>query len=287
MKVSIISSLVILSATSTIAAIDKVILYADSFSDSGNDYKNSGFPSSPPYWKGRFSNGPTWAEYVAKSISIPFSNNGYGGATTNNEDVYSQFNGWTVPGLKQQVSTIQTHGTSRSLYIIEIGYNDLNAIINPDQYVVVNKNLSKEIIAKNVVDGVLAIIKKYKAKKFLFMSVAPFNYWPVIQNADKPKADRLIKDYNALVESELKKNVLGVDLKFIDSHAWFVEQLSHPEELGLSIKNGPCAWGIGNTTVCDDPEKHFFWDSYHPEAKVHKAWGDVAIRQLEYLYGIN
>lgn len=150
MKASIVFSLVILSATSTIAAIDKVILYADSYSDSGNDYKNSEFPSSPPYWKGRFSNGPTWAEYVAKSISIPFSNNGYGGATTNNKDVYSKSN-----------------------------------------------------------------------------------------------------DYNALVEYGLKKNRHGADLKFIDSHACFVKRLSYPE------------------------------------AKVHKAWGDMAIMPLEHVYNIN
>lgn len=288
MRLSIIASLVALSATSALASIDKIILYADSYSDNGNDYKNSKFPPSPPYWKGRFSNGPTWAEHVAEAISIPFSNNGYGGATTNNDDVYSAFNNWTVPGLKQQVANIETHGTSKSLYIIEIGYNDLNAIINPDQYNVLNKNLSKEVIAKNVVNSVKDIIKKYKAKKFLFMSVVPFDHWPVIQVADKARTNQLISSYNALVKSELKKEIHGVDLKFIDTHAWFEDQLAHPERLGLSTTNGPCDWGIGNTTpICNDPENHFFFDSYHPEAKVHKAWGATALVQLKQLYNIH
>ncbi|KAG2207359.1 hypothetical protein INT47_006833 [Mucor saturninus] len=288
MRLSIIASLIALSATSAVASIDRIVLYADSFSDNGNDYRGSKFPPSPPYWKGRFSNGPTWAEHVAKAISIPFVNNGHGGATTNNEDVYSAFNNWTVPGLKQQVATIKTHGTPKSLYIIEIGYNDLNAIINPDQYNVVNKHLSKEVIAKNVVDSVKAIIKKYKAKKFLFMSVPPFDHWPVIQAADKARTNKLITSYNALVTSELKKKIHGIDLKFIDTHGWFLEQLAHPENLGLSTSNGPCDWGIGNTTaICDDPEKHFFFDSYHPEAKVHKAWGKTALVQLKQLYNIH
>ncbi|GAA5796168.1 hypothetical protein HPULCUR_001537 [Helicostylum pulchrum] len=58
-------------------------------------------------------------------------------------------------------------------------------------------------------------------------------------------------DYNALVEYGLKKNRHGADLKFIDSHACFVKRLSYPE------------------------------------AKVHKAWGDMAIMPLEHVYNIN
>lgn len=285
MRLSVIASLVALSAASASAAYDKVILYADSFSDNGNDYSHSQFPPSPPYYQGRFSNGPTWAEYVAKAIDIPFSNNGYGGATTNNEDAYSEFNGWTVPGLKQQVATLKTNGTADSLYIIEIGYNDLNSIINPDQYKVVNKNYSYEKVAENVVSSVKDIITKYHAKEFVIMNVAPFDKWPVIKDADKAKANELITTYNSYAESELKK-IPNVKFNFVDSHAWFEEQIANPEKLNLSTTNGPCVPGIGNTDACSDPDKHFFFDSYHPEAKVHKAWGEWAIALFKKDYGL-
>ncbi|CAO3612208.1 unnamed protein product [Mucor hiemalis] len=280
MRLTAIASLVALSAASASAAYDKVILYADSFSDNGNDYSHSKFPPSPPYYEGRFSNGPTWAEYVAKNISIPFSNNGYGGATTNNEDAYSKFNNWTVPGLKQQVATLDTKGTSNSLYIIEIGYNDLNSIVNPDQYNVVNKNYTYEKVAANVVSSVKDIITKFNATDFIIMNVAPFDRWPVIKEADKSKTNELITTYNAYAEAELKK-IPNVKFTFVDSHAWFVEQLDHPEKLNLSTTNGPCVPGIGNTDACSDPQNHFFFDSYHPEAKVHKAWGEWAIALLK------
>ena len=44
-----------------------LIFFGDSLSDSGNlYYRTFGFiPKSPPYFAGRFSNGPTWAESVA------------------------------------------------------------------------------------------------------------------------------------------------------------------------------------------------------------------------------
>lgn len=278
MRLSVIASLVALSASAVSAAVDRVVVFADSYTDDGNDYKNSNFPpvstlcsmsacsndvfkQSPPYYEGRYSNGPTWLEYVAKDVSIPVENHGYGGATTNNLDAYSEFNGWTVPGLKQQVSTLESSGTADSLYIIEIGYNDLNSIINPDQYKVVNKNYSYEKVGQNVASAVKDIIAKYHAKEFAFFSVAPFDHWPVIKDADKPKAKKMINDYNNYVQGEIKK-ISGINAKFYDLHGWFEEQIANPAPLGLSVTNGPCVWGIGNTTACTDTDKHFFWDRY-------------------------
>ncbi|KAI8637112.1 SGNH hydrolase-type esterase domain-containing protein [Parasitella parasitica] len=286
MRLSVIASLVALSASAVSATADKIVVFADSYTDDGNDYSNSQFPPSPPYYEGRFSNGPTWLEHVAKSVSVPVENHGYGGATTDNADVYSEFNGWTVPGLKQQVSTLKSNGTADSLYVIEIAYNDLNSIINPDQYKVVNKNLTYEKVGQNVVSAVKDIVTKYHAKEFAFFNVAPFDKWPVIKDADKPKAKKLIDDYNEYIESEIKK-ISTINAKFYDLHGWFLEKIANPAPLGLSVTNGPCVWGIGNTTACSDTDKHFFWDSYHPEAKVHKAWGEWAIDLFKNDYQIN
>ena len=46
----------------------------DSLSDPGNLYAATGGaqPQSPPYYEGRFSNGPVWAETVAKQ-PIPYA----------------------------------------------------------------------------------------------------------------------------------------------------------------------------------------------------------------------
>ncbi len=46
---------------------NKVVVFGDSFSDTGNLFFAVGFPT-PPYADGRFSDGPLWVEYLAGDI---------------------------------------------------------------------------------------------------------------------------------------------------------------------------------------------------------------------------
>ncbi|KAI8580057.1 hypothetical protein K450DRAFT_239165 [Umbelopsis ramanniana AG] len=277
-------SLVCLFALSaSVTAYDNIIAFADSFTDNGNDYKYSKFPPSPPYWRGRFSNGPTWLEEVAKQMpNTTVVNRGFGGATTDDAYVHATFNNFEVPGLLQQIANYPVPGNANSLFIIYIGYNDLNSIINPDQYIVTTP-LTKDIVSDNVIKGIKNIEEKYHGKQFLVMTCPPFDKWPVVKDADKAKANELITSYNQLLKSKLDK-LTNVDIKMADTHTWFEQALANPGQFGLRTDNGPCVPGIGNTDECSDPDTHFFWDSYHPNAKVHKAEGEWATKLIEELY---
>jgi phospholipase/lecithinase/hemolysin len=280
MKFSAVFSLVAISAA-TVSAFDKIILYGDSLSDNGNDFKNCQYPSAP-YYKGRFSNGPTWFEYVAKGLpKYDVINNAYGGATTDNADAYSEYNNWVVPGFKQQIETLETGGTSKSLYLIYFGYNDLNSMINPGQYHIVNEDYDYHKVIKNVANGIKLLQNKYQAKNFLIINTIPFYHWPVVAEPKKQQAKALIHSYNSQLKTSLKK-IRGANFKFLDDNTWFEQQIAHPEILNLSTSIGPCAYDNG--TVCDDPENHFFFDFYHPEAKVHKAYGAWALKKMKSLY---
>ena len=50
-----------------------VTFFGDSYVDTGNAFLLSGGaqPPSPPYFQGRFSNGPVWSEYLARSLGRP------------------------------------------------------------------------------------------------------------------------------------------------------------------------------------------------------------------------
>jgi phospholipase/lecithinase/hemolysin len=66
--------------------VKQIVFFGDSMTDNGNLYNLiKTMPKSPPYYKGRFSNGPTWAEYVERSFYnthyIDSQNYAYGGAT--------------------------------------------------------------------------------------------------------------------------------------------------------------------------------------------------------------
>ena len=51
-----------------------LFVFGDSLSDSGNISALTGglIPASPPYFNGRFSNGPIWVEHLAPALGFAF-----------------------------------------------------------------------------------------------------------------------------------------------------------------------------------------------------------------------
>src|SRR5690349_9943924 len=62
----IVFSPLTLAANNQSTPFSKIVFFGDSLSDNGNFYADVlGFmPKSPPYYEGRFTNGPVWAELV-------------------------------------------------------------------------------------------------------------------------------------------------------------------------------------------------------------------------------
>jgi len=83
---AVLISLAVLALTSlaTAGAYSNIFVYGDSLSDLGNIYAISGhmIPPSPPYYMGRFSNGPVTVEYLANSLHSPLTSFAWGGPTT-------------------------------------------------------------------------------------------------------------------------------------------------------------------------------------------------------------
>ena len=68
--------------------IKELVFFGDSLSDNGNLYSHDFHlvPKSPPYYEGRFSDGPNWADKVSEDFAgqhhTTFQNYAVGGATT-------------------------------------------------------------------------------------------------------------------------------------------------------------------------------------------------------------
>ena len=62
------------------SGISRLVVFGDSLSDNGNLFRLIGEPQ-PPYFDGRFSNGPTYAEQLAASLDVPLQDLAFGGAT--------------------------------------------------------------------------------------------------------------------------------------------------------------------------------------------------------------
>jgi phospholipase/lecithinase/hemolysin len=126
-----------------------LVVFGDSYSDTGNIWNasNQTQPPSPPYYRGRYSNGRTYVDFVREALALPTNNYAWGGATSNNDIVmgYSTFLNATVPSFQDQVRAHlnqtttdgttgcplddahddgQVHEPGTTLYIAVIGYND-------------------------------------------------------------------------------------------------------------------------------------------------------------------
>lgn len=96
---------------------DKIVVFGDSYSDVGNIYiaTKGAIPLSPPYYQGRFSNGPVWVEHLAQSFGLPLkpylaggTDYAFGGAELLQDLATPE---GTVPGVASQVGLyLAAHG---------------------------------------------------------------------------------------------------------------------------------------------------------------------------------
>jgi phospholipase/lecithinase/hemolysin len=56
-----------------------LVVFGDSLSDNGNLFDLIGFPQ-PPAWEGRASNGPTYAEQLAKMLHVRLDDRAFAAA---------------------------------------------------------------------------------------------------------------------------------------------------------------------------------------------------------------
>jgi phospholipase/lecithinase/hemolysin len=71
-----------MTSLASASAYSNLSVYGDSLSDLGNIYTagSQTIPRSPPYYMGRFSNGPLAVEYHAKTLNTPLTSFAWGGA---------------------------------------------------------------------------------------------------------------------------------------------------------------------------------------------------------------
>ena len=85
--------------------------FGDSLSDTGNDLIAFGSPQ-PPYYQGRFSNGPNWIDDLAAKLGVPDpqpslaggTNYAYGGATATSVNTGVPYLGQQGPAVPHDFS---------------------------------------------------------------------------------------------------------------------------------------------------------------------------------------
>lgn len=251
--------------------IHALYVFGDSLSDPGNVFQATGkaYPPSPPYFQGRYSNGPVWVEYLAQKLSLSpqqIVNSACGGATTGNASGY-------VPSLLRQVEQFtQTHQTANpeALYVIWAGANDyLQGAANPTATVA---NLSQAI----------SDLANRGAKTLLVANLPDLGQLPATrQSSSAAQLTALTKRHNEALRQGLAnlRQQLTDKTKIVELDAYHLyrEATAEPKRFGFTNVTGTC---LDERSACTKPDQFLFWDGIHPSAAAHRILAETAFTSL-------
>ena len=259
------------------AAPTEIVSFGDSLSDVGNLYVDSGRTvPSPPYFDGRFSNGPVWVERLAEHLNLPApapslsggANYAWGGAETG-----SGLSFYDTPNVGTQIdSYLGSHmPTNTTLFTVWAGANDL--FVHQSDPAPLVANLSGHISTLAAAGG----------QHFLVGNLPPLGKFPsVLGTPASPLLDALSVQFNNLLSRELDnlQSSLGVTIYRLDVYNIYQSIFADAAAYGLTNVTKPA---FNDVTVVPNPDQYLFWDGDHPTRVVGKLLGDAAAALVRYL----
>lgn len=271
---------------------NRLVVFGDSLSDNGNLYAVTGGaqPLSPPYYQGRFSNGPVFTEllgfnagrYTAGAPVTGSVNYAFGGARTDAAAM--------PPGMRNQLAAyVAGGGTFGSGDLVSIlgGANNIFQAI-PAAGASPSPTGAMSPVVLGAVSDINFLVNQVAtagAGTILVtnlprLGITPqFNQGPGAPAA--PLADfagqsfngALLTSMTATAAAQPNTNIILMDLyKISDPLA------ANPGAFGLTNVKDACFNGI---TVCANPDGYLYWDGVHPTAAGHRL---IAALANDYLY---
>ncbi|MDF1797183.1 MAG: SGNH/GDSL hydrolase family protein [Coxiellaceae bacterium] len=219
-----------LSALANGTPIKEIVYFGDSLTDNGNLYAHDfhQFPPSPPYYRGRFSDGRTWAENLSDhyyGIYYTTSQNyATGGATT---FLHNPFDGFLPVTVGEEIDDYIVrdlgYDKSHTLFVIWSGGND---------YLPGSKQVDKD--TTHVVTQYMADIEKLVsngAKNILVLNLPDLGGTPraieggIVKNLHDLTVMHNQKLANAL--ANYSKQHTNIDLHTFDIYSLFKEIINN------------------------------------------------------------
>ncbi|CAF2073431.1 unnamed protein product [Rotaria magnacalcarata] len=256
------------------SSYDSIIAFGDSHTDTGNAYNLTRFqwPLVPPYYQGRFTNGPVWID-IFNSFQI--MNYAYGDATIDNNNLIAGFTGPNrtvgVPGIRQQIvnylidNNLDTSDLSTTVYIIWSGGNEY----------LINSSISSNVVVRALLNAVYDLLA-INIQKLIVMNLSPLQLFP--EANDTQRLGTLVNEHNAYLLSNItviQSKFPKISLRLFDLHSLITDILSNNSMYKLN-KINKC-WNIVNSIVisqCTDPNAYVFIDKYHFTSEVHQIIAD-------------
>jgi phospholipase/lecithinase/hemolysin len=279
---ALLSPLLSLHAT-TNAPYDAIYVFGDSYCDVGNIYlaTSGATPLSPPYYHGRFSNGPIWVEHVASAWGLPMTPSLTGGTdyAVGGAEVTTSISEpqGTIPSVPEQVvEYLQAHGGKadpHALYILEGGGNDiLNATGG-----------SPAVLGLKIAAGLAGselLLRQAGAKNFVIPDLLDVALLPAGQaNASFATAATLATNQSLNKLLQLEELLQGINIYRLPVFSLFQSVAADATHFGFTNITQPCLNPVTDA-VCADPDHTLFWDEEHPTEFGHSFFAVLVISRL-------
>lgn len=279
--------------------LHNIVVFGDSLSDNGNLYAfmKHQLPQSPPYFEGRFSNGPVWIEHLVASYfpadpSSHLLDYAFGGAGVSEEEGDD-----VLFTLRREVSSYlvshQDKASADSLFVVWIGANNYLAMPSDVEQTLIDVNAgithSLELLAAKGAKHILVLnlpdLGKTPAATE-FGSVEAFSYFSSQHN------QLLIKTVD-----NFKQKYPDINWLYFNLNKTFDHVLEHPEVYGINNITETCASSIVDELTRKSVLKmvarvkpkagneactgYLFFDLVHPTAFAHKIVAEQARIMLD------
>lgn len=273
------------------APLKNIVVFGDSLSDNGNlyEYMHHQLPQSPPYYEGRFSNGPVWAETLVKSY---FKHNpaahlldyAFGGAGVFNNISDDDEDTFFTLGHEIDTYLLAHNGQASpdSLFVVWIGGNNYLSLPEEKEETVLEVTSGIEKGLKRIIDA--------GAKHILVMSLPDIGATPLARELEAPDAFTTLSELHnqqlTLNMQQLKQTYPQVHWMFFDTDKSFKEILAHAAQYSIENTQENCYDALlkapskqavfkiaasirPNNMTVQDCNKYFFFDLLHPTERVH------------------
>lgn len=277
------------AAAQTIGGLE---FFGDSNSDDGNAWRISGkvFPASPPYWQGRFGDGPVWSELLRDRLGIApgrYANHAVGGAYTGRGNRVSDIapgsklgEAMRKTGLLSQVEAYIASGkkpAADTLFVVWAGDNDYDAVDRVDPQAVTRAIANIEETVRRLAAAGVA--------QFMVVNINEDLVFPDGRAANAQAWNKVnAADHNARLAKVIKalRKQLNVPIILFDSSAVTQAISADPARFGFAEVIRPCYSGsiIEHGKPCADPGRHVFWDGSHISHAAQKLIADQAMRTI-------
>lgn len=265
----------------------KLIVFGDSLCDSGNILKETGIAPGAPYFEGRFSNGETWVERLARHYGLE-AGPSYTGGTNYAQGASTSSVGLTTfsglplgPNVLQQVQLYRGSPDGTELFVVWGGANDVFDILNDDC------TATPEAIADNIFAAITALYGR-GGRQFLVPNLPDIGLAPRYHGRSREAmATQLSHDVNIALAARLDtvEAFPGIKVYRLDVESLFADIVANPPTGVTNVTDS--AWTgsffgfLGGGHLVENPDAYIFWDFVHPTRVGHELIAQAAIAKLD------